>query len=174
MSKTRTVDLGARHIVGAVALACYVTLIVLANWAIAHFGFVPSWPGLVCPAGTYFAGAVYLARDMIQITFGRRWVLAAIALGVVPSFEISPSFATASAVAFGLGELADWTVFTRLIERGKIIIAFALANTVGLLVDTVVFLQLAFGSIAHGKAQRSEKRGWSYPRSSSAWADARS
>jgi uncharacterized PurR-regulated membrane protein YhhQ (DUF165 family) len=142
-------NLSARHVVGVVALACYVTLIVLANWAIARFGFVPSWPGLVCPAGTYFAGAVFLARDMIQITFGRWWVLPAIAFGALLSFQVSPSFAAASAAAFGLGELADWAVFTPLVGRGKIIAAFVLANTVGLFVDTLVFLQLAFGSTTH-------------------------
>lgn len=70
----------ARKAIGLASLALYVTVIVLANWAIGRFGFIWGPVGLV-PAGTYFAGAAFVFRDLIQVTFGRWWVLAAIAAG---------------------------------------------------------------------------------------------
>lgn len=148
--------LGLRQCIGIVALIAYVACIVLANWAIGHYGFI--WgPFGVVPAGTYFAGAVFLFRDVIQLTFGRWWVLPAIAAGALLSWQISPSFAVASAVAFGCGEFADWAVFTPLIERRQVVAAFLLANTVGAAVDTLIFLQLAFGSTAHWQATTAAK-----------------
>jgi hypothetical protein len=145
-----------RLAVGAAALAGYVGAIVLANWAISRFGFI--WgPFGVVPAGTYFAGAVFVFRDVIQLTFGRWWVLPAIAAGALLSWRVSPSFAVASAVAFGCGELIDWAAFTPLIERGQVIAAFLLANTVGAAIDTLIFLQIAFGSTAHWQATTAAK-----------------
>lgn len=140
--------MNTRKALGLASLAAYIAVIVLANWAIGRFGFIWGPVGLV-PAGTYFAGAAFVFRDFIQLTFGRWWVLAAIAAGSLLSWQISPSFAVASAVAFGLGEMADWAIFTPLIERGQIVQAFVLANTVGCLADTLIFLQLAFHSTAH-------------------------
>lgn len=133
-------------LLGVMALACYAALIVGANELIAHFGAIPVfWFGVMAPAGTLCAGAVFVARDVAQLTLGRRWVLVAIVAGAALSYLTSASLATASGVAFLIGELADWALFTPLRNQGRLGLAFLLGNVVGLLVDTFVFLPLALG-----------------------------
>jgi uncharacterized PurR-regulated membrane protein YhhQ (DUF165 family) len=66
----------------------------------------------------------------------RRTVVAAFSAFVSPQF----------AVAFLLSELADYAVYTPLREKNWLS-AVALSNTVGLVVDSVIFLSLAFGSL---------------------------
>ena len=61
------------------------------------------------------------------------------------SYFVAPAFALASGVAFLVSELADLAVYTPL-ERRSWIGAVALSNTVGLVVDSMLFLALAFGS----------------------------
>jgi queuosine precursor transporter len=134
---------------GILALFGYAASIVAANWAISRFGFVPVGFGLVAPAGTYFAGAAFVARDTVQMSLGRWWVLIAIVVGAGISYGIAPSLAIASGTAFLVGELADFIVYTPIAERGRVVLAVALADTVGLLFDTFLFLWLAFHSEAH-------------------------
>jgi hypothetical protein len=63
------------------------------------------------------------------------------------SYFVSPAFvAAASAAAFLSSELADFAVYTPL-ERRSWLGAVALSNTVGLVIDSVLFLWIAFGSL---------------------------
>lgn len=73
-------------------------------------------------------------------------MLAAIALGAFLSWWLSPRFAVASAAAFALSELADFTVYEPLRRRGWLR-AVTASNLVGLAVDSALFLWLAFGSL---------------------------
>ena len=57
-----------------------------------------------------------------------------------------PSLVIASAVAFGLSELADWTVYTPLARR-NLSAAVLAAGIVGSVVDSAVFLSIAFGTL---------------------------
>ncbi len=129
-----------------VPLVGYIAVIVLANWAIQAFGVVPVGFGLMAPAGVYFAGLVFTLRDLVQEELGRVWTVAAIAIGAAVSALVSPQFALASGVAFLLSELADFAVYTPL-RRRNWLAAVALSNTVGLVVDSVLFLTLAFGDL---------------------------
>jgi uncharacterized PurR-regulated membrane protein YhhQ (DUF165 family) len=52
----------------------------------------------------------------------------------------------ASTVAFLLSEFADFAVYTPLAER-RLIAAVVASSLVGLVVDSIVFLWLAFGSL---------------------------
>ena len=52
----------------------------------------------------------------------------------------------ASAVAFLLSELADFAVYQPLRERRWLLAVFA-SNVVGLVIDSILFLQIAFGSL---------------------------
>lgn len=122
--------------------------IVGANWAIATFGMVPVGFGLMAPAGVYFAGIAFTLRDLIHDTWGTRGVLAAIAVGALLSAFVSPTFALASGVAFLLSELADLFVYAPLRERHWLW-AVAASNAVGAVVDSAVFLWLAFGSVEY-------------------------
>jgi uncharacterized PurR-regulated membrane protein YhhQ (DUF165 family) len=103
--------------------------------------------GLVAPAGVYAAGVALTLRDLTQALLGRAAVIIAILAGAGLSYLVSPSFAAASAAAFLLSELADFAVYTPL-ERKSWLGAVVLSNTVGLLVDSLLFLWLAFGSLA--------------------------
>ena len=130
------------------AITAYVACIPLANWMISEFGIVPIGLGLMAPAGVFAAGLAFGARDLVQRVAGKAWALAAIATGVLLSLLVaSPTLALASAAAFAVSELLDMAVFTPLQGR-SLAGAVILSNTVGAIADSVVFLLLAFGSLA--------------------------
>lgn len=125
----------------------YLSTIVAANWAIVHFGAIPVGFGLLAPAGVLFAGLAFTLRDLLHRNGGRLVVLGAIAGGAALSFVVADPFvAFASAVAFGLSEVADWAVYEPL-QRKRWLWAVALSNVVGIVVDSIVFLRLAFRSL---------------------------
>jgi uncharacterized PurR-regulated membrane protein YhhQ (DUF165 family) len=132
---------------GLVAVLGYVATIFAANLMIQHLGKWPVGFGLMAPAGVYAAGIALTLRDIVQVTLNRRAVIIAILAGAGLSYLVSPKFAAASAAAFLLSELADFAVYTPL-ERKSWLGAVALSNTVGLAVDSLLFLWLAFGSLA--------------------------
>lgn len=140
------------RVLGGASLAGYVASIYMANWLLVHVGFVTVWPGISAPAGVYAAGFALTFRDLTQTTLGRKWVVAAILAGAALSYTVSVTFATASALAFLASETADFAVFTPL-EKRHWLGAIAASNTVGLLVDSMLFLWLAFGSLAFLKGQ---------------------
>jgi queuosine precursor transporter len=127
-------------------LGFYMSTIFAANWAIATFGAVPVGFGLLAPAGVYFAGLAFTLRDLTQESLGRRWTLVAIFAGAALSAAFGGRLALASGVAFCLSELADFAVYTPLRER-RWLPAVGLSNAVGLVVDSALFLWLAFGSL---------------------------
>lgn len=126
----------------------YLLTILAANWAINTFGIVPVGFGLMAPAGVYFAGLAFTLRDLTQEALGRIWCVVAIVAGALLSLALGDGrIALASGAAFLLSELADFAVYQPLRER-RWLLAVALSNTVGAVVDSVVFLGLAFGSLA--------------------------
>lgn len=131
---------------GYVALALYVGTVFAANWLIVHYGVVPVGFGLLAPAGVYAAGLAFTFRDVVQDSLGKRFVVAGIIAGAAASAFVSPALAIASASAFLLSEFADFAVYTPLREGGKPYQALLASNTVGLVLDSVVFLWLAFHS----------------------------
>jgi queuosine precursor transporter len=130
---------------GVPAVVSYILTIFAANWAIDTYGPVSVGFGLMAPAGVYFAGLAFTLRDITQATLGRRAVVAAILVGAALSVLVSTSFAVASGVAFLVSELADFAVYTPLERRGWLV-AVAASNMVGLVLDSVLFLWIAFGS----------------------------
>lgn len=130
--------------IGVAAVAGFVATIIAANWLTNRYGFVPVGFGLTATAGTYAAGLAFGFRDAVHETMGRVWVAAAIVAGAAVTWWISPAFAVASGTAFLVSELADFAVYSPLRARGLRRAVFA-SNVVGLLVDTVLFIWLAFG-----------------------------
>lgn len=125
------------------AAAAYLSCIVIANWLTAHYGFTSVGFGLMATAGTFVAGAAFVARDSMQDTSGRLVALAVLVAGAGLSwFAATPQLALASAAAFGLSELADMAIYTPLRRRGYVRAAVA-SNLVGSIVDTFVFLSIA-------------------------------
>lgn len=129
-----------------VLFAGYVVPIAISNWA------TSLWPavtiaGLRMPAGALAAGLVFTMRDLLQDAVGARTTLLAVALGAaLSSLTAEPRIALASVAAFAASELADLAVYTPLRRRNKLA-AVGLSNGTGLLVDSVLFLPLAFGSL---------------------------
>ncbi len=141
---------------GWLAFALFLACIPLANWMIGHVGtvcvpngpcLVPVAPGLMAPSGVLTVGAALVLRDVVQRCLGLWAGLAAIVLGTGLSALVAPSaLVVASGVAFGLSELADCAVYTPLQRRG-LVLAVVASSCVGLVVDSVAFLALAFGSL---------------------------
>ena len=129
------------------AAAGYIATIPAANLLVTHYGAVPVGFGLLSPAGVFMVGLALVLRDLVHETAGRWAVLAAIAAGTVLSYVLAdPALATASAVAFGVAELADMAVYTPLRRKG-LLVAVAASNAVGLVIDSILFLHLAFGDL---------------------------
>ena len=135
-----------RRGIGFVLLVCYIAAIFGANWAIEHFGIVPVGFGLMAPAGVFFAGLCFELRDLVQDSLGRWWTILAIVAGALLSAFVSPQFALASGAAFLLGELADFAIYTPM-RRRFWLVAMIVANTIGDILDSAIFLSLAFGSL---------------------------
>ncbi len=131
---------------GLISLAAFVGTIFAANWAIARFGIVSVGFGLMAPAGVYFAGLAFTFRDTTQRTLGRGYTVIAILVGAGLSYFVSPQFAVASGVAFLFSEGADFAVYTPLAER-RWLTAVVASNVVGTIVDSILFLWLAFSSL---------------------------
>jgi uncharacterized PurR-regulated membrane protein YhhQ (DUF165 family) len=141
---------------GLLFLLAFALCIPAANWLIGNAGtvcvpngpcLIPVAPGIMAPSGVLMIGLALVLRDLVQRRLGVNWALAAIAVGAVLSAWIAPpALVIASTVAFLLSELVDLGVYTPLQKRG-LVLAVAVSSLVGLVVDSVIFLWLAFGSL---------------------------
>lgn len=139
-------------------IALYIATIPAANWLIGHVGtvcipqgpcLIPVAPGVMAPSGVLMIGAALLLRDLVQRQFGPLVSAGCIVAGAALSFAVaSPALAIASAVAFLLSEFADFAVYTPLARR-RFALAIIASCLVGAVVDSSVFLWLAFGSLDH-------------------------
>lgn len=141
--------------------ALYLSSIPGANWLIDNVGSVrfPGGPhvipvgfGLEAPSGVLAIGFALVARDYIQQAMGRTVALLAIFFGVGLSLFVNPDLALASGLAFAVGELCDFAVYTPLREVNTFA-AVAASGVVGGAVDSVIFLQIAFGSTEFWQGQ---------------------
>lgn len=130
----------------ALAVA-YVGTVILTNIVFSIFGLQPVWPGILAPSAVFVAGLAFIIRDYLHRAAGARWCIAAILVGAIVSALISPALALASGAAFLFSELADLAVFTPLRRRG-FVRAVVISNAVGILVDSIIFLALAYGSFS--------------------------
>lgn len=147
--------------VGFVATILFIATVWAANWAVTHYGVVSVGFGLVAPAGVYFAGLAFTLRDIIHRTLGRWVVIGAIIAGSVLAYFIEAnahipggvtSIAVASAIAFLFSETADLAVYEPIRKKGWLP-AVVLSNIAGIVIDSALFLWLAFGSLAFFKGQ---------------------
>jgi uncharacterized PurR-regulated membrane protein YhhQ (DUF165 family) len=141
---------------GYVYLALFAASIPAANWLIQNVGtvcvpsgpcLIPVAPGLSAPSGVLMIGLALVLRDLVQRRLGLGWAIAAIGIGAVLSAAFAPpTLVVASAAAFLLSEVADLAVYTPLQKRGLVLAVFA-SSLAGLVIDSIVFLYLAFGSL---------------------------
>lgn len=145
-----------RNIEGAMFLTLFCLTIPAANWMIGHIGtaclpngpcVVPVAPGILAPSGVLLVGAALVLRDLVQRRLGIEFGIAAIVAGAVLSAGFAPrSWVLASAAAFLLSEFADFAIYTPLARR-RLVLAVLASSMAGLVVDSLVFLWLAFGSL---------------------------
>lgn len=145
----------------ALSFGCYAATIPVANWMISHVGeqafpggphVIPVGFGYSAPSGVLLIGLALAARDAVQRMAGKRLALCAIAVGVLLSWLVNPALAWASAAAFAVGELADFAVYSPLQKRA-LPLAVALSGVIGGVLDSLIFLQLAFHSTDYWQGQ---------------------
>lgn len=129
------------------SLIAYIGSIILANALVVTVGLIPVGFGLYAPAGVLAVGLTLSLRDAVQDRYGRRVAFGAVIVGCAISALFAGPFALASFVAFLLSETLDMLAYTPLRERGHLIAAIFVSNTIGLVVDSIAFLWLAFGSL---------------------------
>jgi queuosine precursor transporter len=145
-----------KNLEGGIFLVMFCLTIPAANWMIGHVGtvcvpngpcLVPVAPGIVAPSGVLMVGAALVLRDLVQRRLGVEFGIGAIIAGAAISAGLAPpALVLASAVAFLLSEFADFAVYTPLARR-RLVAAVIASSVVGLVVDSIVFLWLAFGSL---------------------------
>lgn len=141
---------------GLLALLGFALCIPVANWLIGNVGtvcldngpcLIPVAPGIHAPTGVIMIGLALVLRDVVQRRLGAGWAFAAIVAGAVLSAVVAPpALVFASAFAFFLAEAADMAVYTPL-QKKRLVLAVVLSGCVGLVVDSVFFLYLAFGNL---------------------------
>jgi uncharacterized PurR-regulated membrane protein YhhQ (DUF165 family) len=145
-----------RNVEGGIFLVLFCLTIPAANWMIGHVGtfcipngpcVLPVAPGLMAPSGVLMIGIALVLRDLVQRRLGVEFGIAAIVAGAALSAGLAPrSLVIASAAAFLLSEAADFAVYTPLARR-RLVLAVVASSMVGLVVDSLIFLYLAFGSL---------------------------
>jgi queuosine precursor transporter len=145
-----------KNIEGLIFLVLFCLTIPIANWMIGNVGtictahgpcLIPVAPGIMAPSGVLMVGAALVLRDLVQRRLGIEFGVGAIIAGAAISAGIAPtSLVLASAAAFLLSEFADFAVYTPL-ARQRLVLAVVASSAVGLVVDSIVFLWLAFGSL---------------------------
>jgi len=141
---------------GVFFLVAFGLTIPAANWMIGHVGttcvpngpcLVPVAPGLLAPSGVVMIGAALVLRDLVQRRLGAGISALVVLAGAgISAFLAPPSLVVASGAGFLLSEFADYAVYTPLARR-RLVTAVVLSSLVGLAVDSIVFLWLAFGSL---------------------------
>lgn len=139
--------------VGIIAALLFVGTVWMANYAVKHWGFTSVGFGLTAPAGVWFAGLAFTLRDVVHRALGRSAVILAILAGAALSILIEAdakipggyvSIAVASAIAFLISETADLSVYEPVRKRGWLP-AVVSSNVVGFVLDSILFVTLAFG-----------------------------
>jgi uncharacterized PurR-regulated membrane protein YhhQ (DUF165 family) len=153
-----------RKFEGVIYLVGFIVSIWLANWLLTHWGtvgfgdgpwLIPVWPGeftpsgnpVYAPSGVLAIGIGFTLRDLVQRRLGVKVVVVAVVVGALLSAALDTSLALASGMALLIAEMLDLFVYTPL-QRRSLIGAVVASNIVGIVVDSVVFLTIAFGSLA--------------------------
>jgi queuosine precursor transporter len=151
-----------RHRMNYIVAILFLLTIPAANWMIGNVGtvcvpsgpcLIPVLPGLMAPSGVLLVGVALVLRDRIHHTLGGVWALWMILAGGLLSYLVAPpALVLASTIAFLLSEFADFSVYAPLRKRG-LPLAVMTSGVVGAVVDSLLFLFIAFGSIAYAPGQ---------------------
>ena len=124
-------------------IALYAAAIIAANLLVAQFG------SSITPVNAFFLIGLDLAlRNYLSLKMNRYQMVAMILGTGALSYAINPAtgmIAIASGVAFTAAALADWATFNTV--TGNWMKRNFAGNSVGALIDSVIFPTIAFGSL---------------------------
>ena len=138
-------------------ILAFLLTIPAANWMVGHVGFcsgagpctIPVGFGLQAPSGVVLIGVALALRDAIHERYSAGVVFLAILGGAALSVLVAPAaLAIASGAAFLLSETADLLVYAPLRQQNRPLAVLA-SGLVGSIVDSAIFLSLAFGSLEY-------------------------
>jgi len=120
----------------------YLLSIIFANLLVHWFGIVTiGW--LMFPAGAVVVGLTFSFRDFVQREYGKWncWIWMVIAS--IITYLFNQEIAVASVSAFLVSESVDWLMFT--IMKGSFNKRIIVSNLIGIPLDSIIFVWLAFG-----------------------------
>ncbi len=145
-----------RTLIGWMSIVLFILTIPLGNWVVMNVGYVcpeggpclvPVWPGIMSPSGVLIAGIALVLRDAVHHFMGGKWAVYSILAGAVVSGLVSDmNLIVASTCAFMFSEMADFAVYAPMRKRFPAWAVIA-SGFVGSVVDSCIFLSLAFGSL---------------------------
>ena len=145
-----------RTLIGWMSIVLFILTIPLGNWVVMNVGsvcpeggpcLVPVWPGIMSPSGVLIAGIALVLRDAVHHFMGGKWAVYSILAGAVVSGLVSDmNLIVASTCAFMFSEMADFAVYAPMRKRFPAWAVIA-SGFVGSVVDSCIFLSLAFGSL---------------------------
>ena len=154
--KPKLISPRPRSFEGYLFFIAFVLTIPLANWFIGNVGtvclqngpcLIPVAPTLMAPSGVLMIGLAFVLRDLVQRRLGAGFsIIAIIAGAALSAFLAPPALVLASGFSFFISELADFLVYTPL-QRRRLVLAVFASGLVGLTIDSVIFLYLAFGNL---------------------------
>jgi len=127
-----------------ISVGAYLGSILVANWLVIEFGLV-DLGFIMFPAGAVVIGLTFSARDFVQRRWGKWscWLWMGVATGLTAL--LNPTIAFASVSAFLIAETVDWFIYTISNTTFKRRIFFS--NLIGVPIDSIAFVALAFGWI---------------------------
>lgn len=121
-------------------LFTYVALIAGVNWLFEVTPLVSLPGGELWSPAALVVGFVFVVRDFAQRKVGHHVLWAMLAGIAISWWMASPQLAVASAVAFAVGELADWTLYT--FTKKPLSRRILVSSAIGAPLDSLVFLTL--------------------------------
>lgn len=118
----------------------YILLIAGVNWLFDVTPLIALPGGEVWSPAALVVGFVFVVRDFAQRKVGHYILLAMLAGIVISWYMASPQLAFASAVAFAVGETADWALYSY--TKKPFSQRILLSSLIGAPLDSVVFLFL--------------------------------
>lgn len=134
----------------------FLATIPVSNFMIGNIGTfcIPEGPcmlpvgfGYAAPSGVFMIGIALVLRDLIQERYGKWNAFFAVLVGSAISYILAdPYIAAASVTAYLLAETSDLIVYTKLRKKSASVAVLA-SGLVGSIIDSAVFLFIAFGSL---------------------------
>ncbi len=146
-----------RKIMVVIFFCLFLSMIPIANYFLLHFGticqihepcIIPVWfhPLVYAPSGVMFAGLSFVLRDILQRLSNVYISLIAVICGTFLSYlYVDPVLAVAGCGAYFLSEISDTVLYT-MIQKYNLILAIIISSASGLIIDSLVFLHIAFHS----------------------------